>query len=112
MFDQSENDFDKSKFPRKYWTYSIYHIDNIQLREVLPPYTHKPYGKGENMRVYVDKNHIEDYVTCCSRSGLVVFLNIAPIYWISNKQTWCETSTYGSDMVAMKQACEYVRGIW
>jgi hypothetical protein len=39
-----------------------------------------------------------------------VFLNNAPIYWSSKKQTSCETSTFGSEFVAMKQATEYVRG--
>jgi hypothetical protein len=40
-----------------------------------------------------------------------VFLNGAPIYWSSKKQTSCETSTFGSEFIAMKQATEYVRGL-
>jgi hypothetical protein len=40
-----------------------------------------------------------------------VFLNNAPLYWSSKKQTSCETSTFGSEFVAMKQATEYVRGL-
>jgi hypothetical protein len=43
--------------------------------------------------------------------GLVVFLNGAPVYWSSKKQTSCETSTFGSEFVAMKQATEYIRGL-
>ena len=35
-------------------------------------------------------------------------LNEAPIYWMPKKQTPCETSTFGSEFVAMKQAVEYV----
>ncbi len=50
-------------------------------------------------------------MTCRSRTGLVVFLNNAPIYWNSKKQTSCETSTFGSEFVAMKQATEYIRGL-
>jgi len=38
-------------------------------------------------------------------------LNNAPIYWYSKKQNSCETSTFGSEFVAMKQAAEYVRGL-
>ncbi len=40
-----------------------------------------------------------------------MFLNNAPIYWCSKKQTSCETSTFGSKFVAMKQAPEYIRGL-
>ena len=41
----------------------------------------------------------------------MVFLNNAPIYWNSKKQTSCETSTFGSEFIAMKQATEFVRGL-
>jgi hypothetical protein len=37
-----------------------------------------------------------------------VFLNGAPIYWSYKKQSSCETSTFGSEFVAIKQATEYV----
>ena len=40
-----------------------------------------------------------------------MFLNRAPIYWMSKKQTSCEMSTFGSEFVATKQAAEYVRGL-
>jgi hypothetical protein len=71
----------------------------------------KPRGVGFTMRAYVDSDHAGDKVTRRSRSGFLVFLNSAPIYWTSKKQTSCETSTFGSEFVAMKQASEYVRGL-
>ncbi len=63
------------------------------------------------MHVFVDADHAGGQVTCRSRTGFIVFLNNAPIYWSSKKQTSCETSTFGSEFVAMKQATEYVRGL-
>jgi hypothetical protein len=33
------------------------------------------------------------------------------MYWSSKKQGSCETSTFGSKFVAMKQATEYVCGL-
>ena len=69
-----------------------------------------PIGQTMTMRVYVDSNHAGDVLTRRSRTGFVVFLNQAPIYWKSKKQTSCETSTFGSEFVAMKQATEYIRG--
>ena len=63
------------------------------------------------MLAYVDSDHAGDSVTRRSRTGYLVFLNRAPIYWYSKKQTSCETSTFGSEFIAMKQACEYIRGL-
>ena len=71
----------------------------------------EPRGIGMTMRVYVDSNHARDTVTRRSRTGFIIFLNSAPIYWISKKQTLCEKSSFGSDFCAMKQAIEYVRGL-
>ena len=38
-------------------------------------------------------------------------LNGAPIYWFSKKQGSCETSSFGSEFVAMKHCCEYLKGL-
>ena len=50
-------------------------------------------------------------MTCSLRTGFIVFLNNAPIYWSSKKQNSCKTSIFGSEFVAMKQATEYIRGL-
>ena len=76
----------KSEFTRQHWNCSIYHFDESELREVLPPGMYKNDGKGINMRVYIDIINARDYVTRCSRSGLVVLLNNAPIYCIPKKK--------------------------
>ena len=70
-----------------------------------------PLGTSMTMRVYVDSDHAGDQITRRSRTGFIIFLNGAPIYWSSKKQNSCETSTFGSEFVAMKQATEYVRGL-
>jgi hypothetical protein len=70
-----------------------------------------PHGPNMTMRVYVDSDHAGDMVTQRSRTGFIVFLNNLPIYWSSKKQGSCETSTFGSEFIAMKQATEYVCGI-
>ncbi len=70
-----------------------------------------PHGPSMTIRVYVDSDHAGDLITRCSCTGFIVFLNNSPIYWSSKKQGSCETSTFGSEFVAMKQATEYVRGL-
>eukprot|EP00980_Cylindrotheca_fusiformis_P026859 scaffold17702_cov118-Cylindrotheca_fusiformis.AAC.1 len=63
------------------------------------------------MRAFVDADHASDSMTRRSRTGFLVYLNSAPIYWLSKKQTCVETSSHGSEFTAMKQATEYVRGL-
>ena len=111
VFDPSEPVVDMSKFPAEDWGYSIYSSPGEELKEPLPPNMPKPLGKEMVLRVFVDADHAGESLTRRSRSGFIVFLNNAPIYWSSKKQTSCETSTYGSELVAMKQAAEYVRGL-
>ncbi len=61
--------------------------------------------------MFFDADHAGDLLTRRSRAGFIVFLNGTPIYWSSKEQTSCETSTFGSEFVAMKQATEYIRGL-
>ena len=63
------------------------------------------------MTAYVDADHAGDKLTRRSRTGYVIFLNMAPIYWHSKKQTSVETSSFGSEFVALKQCTEYLRGL-
>ena len=37
---------------------------------------------------------------------------MAPIYYCSKRQNTVETSTFGSEFMAMKLACEYTWGLW
>jgi len=79
--------------------------------EQLPPNMPKPLGKAFTLSVFVDADHAGDNLTRRSRSGFIVFLNNAPIYWPSKKQSTCEASTYGPELVATKQAAEYEKGL-
>ena len=58
--------------------------------------------------VYKDADHAHDLVTRRSVSGILLFLNNTPVKWISQRQKTVETSTYGSELVATKQATELI----
>ena len=107
VFDSSIPDIEMEPFVREDWSQSIYG----EVAEDLPPNMPEPKGKAFTMRVFVDSDHAGDSVTRRSRTGFIVFLNEAPIYWMSKKQTSCETSTFGAEFIAMKQATEYVRAL-
>ncbi len=104
VFNPTHVDFDQSLFQMQDWSFSPYGY--AELEEEMPPGMPTPHGP--TMTVYVDSNHAGDLVTQRSWMGFIVFLNNAPIHWSSKKQGSCETSTFRSKFVAMKQATEYV----
>ena len=63
------------------------------------------------MRLYVDADHAGDCVTRRSRTGFLVYVQNTLVYAFSKKQPGVETSSFGSEFMAMKVATEYVRGL-
>jgi len=82
---------DMNLFERQDWSFLPYGCDG--LTEELMSNMPESLGPSMTLRVYVDSDHADDLVTRRSQMGFVVFLNGAPIYWSSKKQTSCETST-------------------
>ena len=60
----------------------------------------EPQGLGFVMRAKVYADHASDTTTWRSRTGFLVYLNCAPIYWMSKKQASVESSTFGSEFIA------------
>ena len=88
----------------------IYSSPGEELKEALPHNIKKPLGHGFKIFCFVDADHAGESLTRRSRTGFIVVLNNAPIYRHSKKQTSIETSTFGSEMMAMKQAADYIQG--
>ena len=63
------------------------------------------------MQVFVDSDHAGDQITRRSQTRFLVYLNNAMIYWRSKKQTTVETSSFGSEFMAMKHVTEYIQGL-
>jgi hypothetical protein len=63
------------------------------------------------MTTFVDSDHAGDKVTRRSRTGVLIYLNRAPILWYSKKQNSIETSTFGSEFTAMKTGVELSEGL-
>ena len=83
----------------------------MQGKDEIPSNMPEPRGLGFTMRAKVDADHASDTITRRSRTGFLVYLNSAPIYWWSKKQNSVESSFFWSKFIAMKQCCEYVRGL-
>ena len=63
------------------------------------------------MRCFEGADHSGDKLTRHSRSGFIIFLHIAPIYYCSKRYNIFQTSTFGSEFMITKLACEYIRGL-
>ena len=70
-----------------------------------------PRGNGVIISAFVDADHAGDHTNRRSHTGIVIFVNKAPILWYSKRQTTVETSSYGSELVAMKTAVEMIEGL-
>ena len=106
VFDPSYPEIDNEAFGERNWS-SMYGNE----KELIPSNAPKALGSEFIIRAYVDASFAGCKLTRRSRTGFIVFLNRAPIFYFSKKQGSCETSTFGSEFVAMKQCCEYIRGL-
>jgi hypothetical protein len=79
--------------------------------EPVPPNMPKPRGRMVSTHCFVDSDHAGDKVTRRSQTGILIFLNRAPVIAYSKRQNSVESSTYGSELVAMRQAIELVRSL-
>lgn len=81
------------------------------VEEALPPNAPKPLGREVTLRMFVDSDHAGDKSDRRSRTGFMIFMNMAMIQWHSKKQATVEGAVFGAEFVAMKQGVEELRGI-
>ena len=79
--------------------------------EDVPPNAPKPRGEPVQITCFVDADHAGDQVTRRSRTGILIFVNKSPIMFYSKRQNTVETSTFGSEFVAMKHSVEMVKAL-
>ena len=106
VFDPTYPIIDEEMFPRKSW--KQFYGDT---EEAIPLNAPEPLGKELLIRIYVDADFAGDQLTRRSRTGYIVMVNSAPVFWYSKKQSSMETSSFGSEFIAMKSACEYAKSL-
>ena len=77
----------------------------------MHPRTPNPRGVGITIVGKVDVDHAGGTVARRSRTVLIVRLNSTPVHWHSKKRNSAETSSFGSELVVMKQLCECIQGL-
>ena len=71
----------------------------------------KPRGNPMSTHCFVDANHAGNKVTRRSQTGVLIFCNKSPVMWHSKRQNTVETSTFGSEFTALKNAVELVEAL-
>ena len=66
------------------------------VKEDIPKNVSRALVKGVEVTAWVDADHIGDKLTRRNHTGLLIFVNSAPILWYSKRQTTIESSTFGS----------------
>ena len=56
-------------------------------------------------------DHAGNKVTRRSHTGIIIMVNVVPIMWYSKRQNTVETSTFGSEFIALRIATELVESL-
>ena len=107
VFDWTYPEFDESVFTQCDW--EEFYPD---VKESIPPEYPDLRGKPMFMTAFVDAVHAGCRLTCHSHSGILIFVNWAPILWFSKRQVMVEASTFGSELFAMRLVIEMIEGLW
>lgn len=105
-FDPDHPEVDERRFKQYDW-YDFYR----DAKEAIPTNMPPPRGRTVSTHCFVDASLANDLTTRRSQTGILIFVNRAPILWYSKRQNTVETSTFGSEIVALKNAIELIEGL-
>jgi hypothetical protein len=106
VFDPTYPSFDMGAFIQTDWK-SMYG----DVKEMIPPDAPVPRGREVDLSLFVDSDHAAEQFTRRSRTGYVIYLNMAQIVWFFKRQPTVESSVFGAEFVAMKNGIENCRGL-
>jgi hypothetical protein len=81
------------------------------VKEIIPSDDPVTCGNEVDLRLFVDSDHAGEQFTRRSRTGFVIYLNMASIVCFSKRQPPVESSVFGAEFVAMKNGIETCRGL-
>jgi hypothetical protein len=105
-FDPTHPMIDESRFVQCDW-----HDFYRDAKEPIPGDAPEPRVNVVSTHCFVDADHAGNRVTRRSQTGILIFVNRAPTIWYSKGQTTVETSTFGSEFVAMRIAVELTEAL-
>ena len=106
VFDSTEPVIDDSIFEQRDWS-TMY----PDAKESIPPNVPEARGKSVVTRCFVDADHAGCLATRRSTTGCIIYVNKAPIVWYSKRQNTVESSTFGSEYIALRQAIDLIEAL-
>jgi hypothetical protein len=106
IFDSTYPKIDMGQFPQCNWTKFYGNVE-----EAIPVDMPEPLGKDVAIRMICDSDHAGEKGTIRSRTGFLIFCNMALNDWVSKKQATIEISVFGAEFVAMKHRIEKLQGL-
>jgi hypothetical protein len=106
VFDPNYPSVDMGNFIKTDWK-SMYG----DVKEMIPSDAPVPRGKEVDSRLSVDSDYSGEQLKRRSRTGFVIYLNMAPIVWFSKHHPTVESSVFGAEFVAMKNWIETCHGL-
>ena len=79
-----------------------------EAAEALPGKCIEPLGNPAYVKAFVDANHAGNMANRRSHTGILIYVNNAPIIWYSKRQNTVETSSFGSEYVALRICVEMI----
>ena len=78
------------------------------MEEELLPRMPELLGKCVHTTCFLNANYAGNVVTRRSHTGILIYVMNAPIIWFSKKQNTVESSTFGSEFVALRVARDLI----
>ena len=70
-----------------------------------------PRGLPMKVTCYVDSDHASNRLTRRSHSGVIIYVQNTPIIWLSKRQNTVESSSFGSEFVALRVATDLIQSL-
>jgi hypothetical protein len=79
--------------------------------EAIPSNMPEPRGQKVYLACYVDADHAGNLMTRRSHTGVLLYVNNTPVIWYSKRQNTVESSSFGSEFVALRIATEMIESL-
>jgi len=80
-------------------------------REELPVKMPEPLGDPVQVLAFLDANHAGNMKSSRSHTGILIYINQAPIVWYSKRQNTVEASSFGLEYIALRICTEMVEAL-
>ena len=96
VFDSEYINWRDEDFPIQDWTDFYQNVE-----EDIPRNAPEPRGMPIHINAFVDASHARNMVTCRSHTGILIYLNRAPIICIQRLNVQLRPPTFSAEFIAL-----------